>query len=133
MGRMGASIDTSVDMFDILNPRPEGLLQITVHRTDGNYEEDAYFKVRSGASAWCSDLGQSLLVFVWLPKQQSVEITFHNQSDSIGRLKLSVLEMISWGLQEQTLEITDESSENDQGLARISAKWMSLNLDNPVL
>merc|ERR1712206_35175 len=57
----------------------------------------------------------------WLPKQQSVEMTFHNSSDPIG------------GLQEQTLEITDESSETDQGLARISAKWMSLNLDNPVL
>jgi hypothetical protein len=143
----GISLMETVDVMTILHPIPRGVLRVTVKSANGlrtadiNGFSDPYVTVSCGAESSRSVTKTKTLAPVWSHEvnfailstnSQCVDFVFKDQDtltgdDLLGKLRLGVLELISWGEGEKHLSLEDESGATGQnGKACIVAEWRPL-------
>jgi len=153
--RMGFQLDQKAEYFRILQPRPAGILRLSVIRAEellpmdrhlfSPASSDPYVVVRCGAEVFRSQTVKRTVAPVFnfdvqlqiaSLRHQKVRIELWDedkfkQDDFLGALDLSVLKMISWGGREVTIGIQDEAgNKGARGKAFLWAQWHPLLLDS---
>jgi hypothetical protein len=152
---MGVVFEPDADRFQILKPRPKGVLTLKISRAADllamDYSllkkatSDPYIKVRCGAQLHKSETqmktlnpqfgfeAELLIISVY---QQYVEISLWDwdmasSDDFLGRIELQVVDMVRSGGKEQRVQLEDERGERGKnGSLYLSAVYRPLHLDS---
>lgn len=152
--RIGIALDKTVDVFDMSNPVPEGLLRLTVWKANnivgadshlfGNPTSDPYLQVSCGCLTFKSATQMKTInpvfnyhvpLIISASAQQKVflemfDYDMANKDDFLGKLSIPVRELMKLNGNEKEFQICDEDGDPGQrGTMRISAHWAPTTTD----
>eukprot|EP00928_Gymnodinium_smaydae_P006515 TRINITY_DN12313_c2_g1_i1.p1 TRINITY_DN12313_c2_g1~~TRINITY_DN12313_c2_g1_i1.p1 ORF type:complete len:606 (-),score=89.28 TRINITY_DN12313_c2_g1_i1:262-2079(-) len=144
-------IDDDADVFRISDPRPVGILSLSISKAahlsghDFNGLSDPYVSVRVGAEVEKSRVVWKTLnpkfdykidLCIYSPENQILQISvldkdMATEDDFLGKVDFSVLDMINWeSSQEHVVDLEDEDGiAGKNGQIWVGAEWRPLVLD----
>jgi len=153
---VGMALQEDADIFAIRNPRPAGLLKLTVHSAEeliavdpdllgGASTSDPFFELHCGAQRARSATHYKTLaptfdhtvpLLVNSVEEQKVRITFYDENTLsarhfLGFLELGVVDAAAWGRKRHACELADAAGKTgSSGRVWLSAEWRPLLMDN---
>jgi len=142
--RVGSTWSSEFDYFQVMSPPPRGILKVLVWRAEGlhagdlNGRSDPYVLVHCGADSFRSQTkwktlspdfgGFQALLPIWAVRHQQVRVEIWDEDlgsadDLLGSVELPVSDLVSWGGEGRSLDLTRSGEECGSGTVSLSAEW----------